>query len=72
MRRHANLKNYQLKLVYDYLHNEIDRGEMAEQFGRSRTNMYYYIGRAMHYWLKIKVVKFRKVKDPKELGGEDV
>lgn len=66
------LKNKELVLIYQYLTNKIDRGELADKLNRTRTNTYYYIGRAVSFWLKKGILKFKKIKHTDELGGRDL
>lgn len=66
------LKNKELTLIYSYLINKIDRSELVDGLGRTRTNTYYYVGRAVTYWLKRGILKFKKIKDTTELGGRDL
>lgn len=68
----TNFKNKDLVLIYYYLTNQIDRAELVAGLGRTRTNTYYYVGRAVSYWLKKGVLKFKKIKDTDELGGRDI
>lgn len=72
MTNKTHLKNEELILVYNYLHQKIDGPELAVGLGHSRTNLYYYIGRAVHFWLKIGVLRFRRIKNTNELGGKDI
>ncbi len=67
-----SLKNKDMVIVYRYLTGKIDREEMTKQLHRTRTNTYYYIGRATHYWLKKGVLKFKRISDDRELGGTDL
>jgi hypothetical protein len=68
----THLKNKELVSIYRYLTRDITQAELSTALGRTRTNTYYYIGRAVHYWFKKGIIRFRKVKDPSELGGMDV
>jgi hypothetical protein len=68
----APLKNKELQLIYLYLVNKLTRAELSDQLGRTRTNTYYYVGRAAHYWIRIGVLKLRKIKGSEELGGKDI
>lgn len=67
-----HLTNDELASIYDYLNGFITQAEMARELGKTRTNTYYYIGRAVDYWLRTGVLKFEKIEDTKELGGSDV
>lgn len=67
-----HLTNDELASIYDYLNGHITQGQLAKELGRTRTNTYYYIGRAVDYWLRVGVVSFVDIKEPKELGGVDV
>lgn len=68
----TNLDNRELVQIYDYLRGRITRITLADELGRTRTNTYYYIGRAVHYWLKMGIIKFHKIKDKSDLGGKDI
>lgn len=65
----TKMTNKELRLVYQYLTGVITRQELSEQLGRSRTNSYYYIGRATWYWVHIGVLQFKPIKRSTELGG---
>jgi uncharacterized protein YehS (DUF1456 family) len=67
-----NLKNKDLVVIYSYLKGQITREEMAIRLKRTRTNTYYYIGMAVHYWLKKGVLRFKRIADDSELGGRDI
>lgn len=67
-----HLTNDELASIYDYLQGQISQAQLARELNRTRTNTYYYIGRAVDYWLSIGVTKFVNIKDVKELGGIDV
>lgn len=59
-----------LEAVYDFLMDKITRQELAERIGHSRTTLYYYVARAMTYWLRTGRLKFdNEVKDAEGLGG---
>ncbi len=70
--RNIQMKNKDLVLIYKYLKGRITRYQLADDLGRTRTNTYYYIGRAAAYWLRKGILRFRTVKDDKDLGGWDV
>lgn len=67
----TKLTNDELASIYDYLNGQISQAQLSKEIGRTRTNTYYYIGRAVQYWLKVGVLKFTKVSDPNDLGGKD-
>lgn len=68
----THLTNDELASIYDYLRGDISQVELAKEIRRSRTNTYYYIGRAVHYWLKTGVLRFNNVRSAEDLGGDDV
>jgi hypothetical protein len=68
----APLKNSELELIYRYLTHRLTRVELADQLGRTRTNTYYYIGRAMHYWMSTGLVRLKRAKSVQDLGGKDL
>lgn len=68
----TNLTNEELVIIYNYLTRKIDRDELSAQLKKTRTNTYYYIGRAAFYWIRLGILKFRVIKDSRELGGDDV
>lgn len=68
----SSLKNKDLVLIYQYLHQQIDTRELMTGINRSRTNVYYYIGRAVAFWLKTGVIQFKKISNKKQLGGRDL
>lgn len=70
--RGTPLKNKELQTIYMYLADKITRVELSDQLGRTKTNSYYYIGRAVHYWLRTGVLKFHKVRETRNLGGRDI
>lgn len=68
----TKLKNSELQIIYDHIKNRDSPTELSEALNRTRTNTYYYIGRAVHYWIKTGVLRFKKVNlEPSELGGQD-
>ncbi len=70
--RGAPLENKELHAIYLYLTNKITRVELSERLGRTKTNGYYYIGRAVHYWLHTGILKFHRIQDNEKLGGRDI
>lgn len=72
--RDVNLTNDELASIWDYLRGNITQQQLTSELRRTRTNTYYYVGRAVHYWLGIGVLQFTNVTDQRELGGrkEDV
>jgi hypothetical protein len=67
--RDVALTNDELASIYDYLQGNISQQQLSKELKRTRTNTYYYIGRAVHYWLSIGVVQFNNVTSQEELGG---
>lgn len=67
--RDINLTNDELASIWDYLRGNITQQQLARELRRARTNTYYYVGRAVHYWLSIGVLQFTNVTDQAELGG---
>lgn len=65
------LNNDELASIYDYLMGNINQVQLAKEVKRIRTNTYYYIGRACAYWLKIGILRFRKIEKQEDLGGEN-
>lgn len=63
------LTNDELASIYDYLRGNISQQQLGQELRRSRTNTYYYIGRAVHYWLSTGVVQFNSITSQEELGG---
>lgn len=52
MRRGTNrLAALELRAVYRYLCADISQKQLSDRLKRTRTNTYYYIGRAVHYWV---------------------
>lgn len=70
--REAPLTNEELSLVHKYLMDKISRQELSAALGRTRTNTYYYIGRAMFYWFTTGILVFKDIKRKRELGGSDL
>lgn len=68
----THLTNDELASIYDYLKGNISQIQLSQELNRSRTNTYYYLGRATHYWIKTGILKFDGVQSPEDLGGEDV
>lgn len=68
----TNLTNDELASIYDYLNGQITQAQLSKEIGRTRTNTYYYLGRAVQYWLGNGTLKFSKVTTPEELGGRDI
>lgn len=64
--------NDELASIYDYLHGHISQAQLAREVKRTRTNIYYYIGRAMEYWVERGVLTFATIKKPEDLGGNDI
>lgn len=63
------LTNDELASVYDYLQGNISQQQLSAELKRARTNTYYYIGRAVHYWIGIGILQFNNVTSQEELGG---
>lgn len=68
----THFTNDELASIYDYLNGQISQAQLSREVGRSRTNTYYYIGRAVQYWIRKGVIKFNNVTKPEDLGGKDV
>jgi hypothetical protein len=68
----TQLTNDELASIYDYLQGQITQAELCREVQRARTNTYYYVGRAMHYWLERGVLEFKPIDQQEELGGADV
>lgn len=69
MARDVNLTNDELASIWDYLKGNISQQQLGLELKRTRTNTYYYVGRAVHYWLSIGVLQFTNVTSQEELGG---
>jgi hypothetical protein len=69
---YPHFTNDEFASIYDYLQGHISKGRLGVEIKKSRTNTYYYLGRAFEYWLSIGVVQFANITDQKELGGKDV
>lgn len=69
--RRTKLSNAQLVAVYLCLQGDISHTELAERLGKTRTNSYYYIGRAVAYWLRTGVLRFKLDITPVDLGGNE-
>lgn len=63
------LTNDELASIWDYLRGNITQQQLSLELRRSRTNTYYYVGRAVRYWLVKGVLKFSNVTTQEELGG---
>lgn len=70
--RRTKLTNAQLLAVYQCLKGDISHTELAQALGKTRTNAYYYIGRAAAYWLRTGVLKFKAKLTAADLGGADI
>lgn len=68
----THFTNDELASIFDYLQGNITQAQLCKEIGRARTNTYYYIGRAVHYWVATGVLHFTNVEDQKDLGGYDV
>lgn len=68
----THMKNEDLKWIYKFLRGEISQMDLSKKVGRTRTNTYYYIGRAVHYWVQNGVIDLKDVKRSRQLGGDDV
>lgn len=69
--REITLTNDELASIYDYLKGNISQQQLARELNRARTNTYYYIGRAVDYWLQIGILRFSNVTAQEELGGKE-
>lgn len=67
--RDIALTNDELASIYDYLQGNISQQQLSKELKRARTNTYYYVGRAVHYWLGMGVIQFTNITDQEELGG---
>lgn len=65
---HINLDNDELASIYDYLTGQITQAQLSKEIKKVRTNTYYYVGRAVHYWIKRGTLQFTKVTKPADLG----
>lgn len=63
-----NLDNDELASIYDYLTGQISQSQLSKEIKKVRTNTYYYVGRAVHYWIRNGVLQFQGVKKPEDLG----
>lgn len=68
----THFSNEELASIYDYLAGNISQAQLAREIGKTRTNTYYYIGRAVQYWVKHGVLRFTAVEKPEDLGGKDI
>lgn len=68
----THFTNDELASIYDYLKGNITQNQLCKEIGRARTNTYYYIGRAVHYWVQRGVLQFNNVEAQQDLGGSDV
>lgn len=66
------MTNDELVSIYDYLMGHISQAQLAKEMKRSRTNTYYYIGRAADYWIQTGVLKFTTIRKPEDLGGKPI
>lgn len=66
----THFRNKELRAIYQYLQEDITQEELARRIGKTRTNTYYYIGRAAHYWINTGMLKWRPaIKGTYDLGG---
>ncbi len=63
------MTNDELVSIYDYLMGHISQAQLAKEIKRTRTNTYYYIGRAADYWIQNGVLSFSTIRKPEDLGG---
>lgn len=68
----THFTNDELASFYDYLQGNITQTQLTQEVKRARTNTYYYLGRAMDYWIKTGVLQFRDIATQEDLGGEMV
>lgn len=66
----VSLTNDELASIWDYLNGNISQQQLSKEMKRARTNTYYYIGRAVHYWLGTGVIQFNNITKQEELGGD--
>jgi len=67
-----HLTNDELASIYDYMKGNIDQKQLEKEMHRARTNTYYYIGRAVHYWLNKGIIRFNPIHSQEDLGGSDL
>lgn len=67
----THFTNDELASIFDYLNGHITQAQLSREIKRSRTNTYYYIGRAVQYWVTQGILKFENVKRPEDLGGKE-
>ncbi len=66
------LTNNDMASIYDYLHGSITQEQLGKELNVTRTNTYYYIGRAMAYWLKTNRMQFINITSQSDLGGKEI
>lgn len=71
-KREVNLTNDELASYYDYLQGNINQLQLTREVHKTRTNTYYYLGRACEHFLQIGVLRFNPIQDQSELGGMEV
>lgn len=69
--REIALTNDELASIYDYLNGNITQKQLGKELRRSRTNTYYYVGRAVDYWLQMGLLRFANITKQEELGGKE-
>ena len=67
-----HLTNDELASIYDYLRGTITQTQLTRELKRARTNTYYYVGRAVHYWVGNGTLRFYGIHKAEDLGGSDV
>lgn len=68
-RKEVAISNAEMAEIYAFLRGDISRRQLTLRINRTRTNTYYYIGRAVEHWIKTGVLRFKRVKDMSDLGG---
>lgn len=72
LKNDTHFTNDELASIFDYLQGHITQAKLSREIGRTRTNTYYYVGRAVQYWLGRGTLKFDGVLRPEDLGGKDI
>ncbi len=68
----THFTNDELASIYDYVQGNITQAQLTREVKRTRTNTYYYLGRAMDYWLRNGVLQFTAIEKQEDLGGSDM
>ena len=70
--RDVTLTNDELASIYDYLRGNISHRRLTAELKKARTNSYFYIGRAVDYWLQVGILQFASITKQEQLGGKDI